>query len=226
MGETNRFNMTDSATSVVERAKPLGFLASLANLFSLVGGFAASRIRMVKLRVLTLVTLVRFGVGGIYKVECFDSFGRLKWTTFAKNGVTDVGIASVLNIYLRAQTQITAWYIGLIDNAGFTALASSDTMASHVGWSEVAGANYSDANRIAWSAGAPSGGAVVNATSSDFHMINGSALTVRGLFLISDNTKGGTTGTLFSTAAFTGGNQTVNNGDTLKVTYTVSATSA
>jgi hypothetical protein len=51
-------------------------------------------------------------------------------------------------------------------------------------------------------------------------------LTVKGLFLISDSTKGGTTGTLFSTAAFTGGTQAVNSGDTLKVTYTVAATSA
>jgi hypothetical protein len=40
---------------------------------------------------------------------------------------------------------------------------------------------------------------------------------------VSNNTVGGTTGTLFSTASFAGGTQTVNNGDTLKVTYTISA---
>ena len=65
---------------------------------------------------------------------------------------------------------------------------------------------------------------MTNATTADFNMTPGSAVTIKGLFLCSDNTKGGTTGTLFATAAFTGGNQTVNNGDTLKVTYTVSAT--
>ena len=166
-----------------------------------------------------------FGAGGHFIVECFGPDGELRWEDTAENGVTDAGIASLLNVYLRNQTQITAWYIGLIDNAGFVALNAADTGSSHSGWSEVASGSYSNANRVVWSPGAPSGGAVVNATTSDHNMTNGSALTVKGLFLISDSTKGGTSGVLFSTAAFTGGTQAVNNGDTLKVTYTVGATS-
>jgi hypothetical protein len=167
-----------------------------------------------------------FVAGGTFGVECVNAAGERQWYEEAvKNGVTDVGIASFLNVYLRAQTQLSNWYIGLIDNAGFTALAAGDTMASHGGWSEVASANYSDSTRVLWSAGAASGGAVVNGTTSDFHMVNGSALTVKGLFLVSDSTKLGTAGVLFATAAFTGGTQVVNNGDTLKVTYTVSAAS-
>jgi len=193
-----RFGFRDKATAVIERAKAFFYSRFLA---------------------------AKFAIGGVYRVDCFDSGGNLRWSTLAKNGVTDLGIATILNVFLRAQAGIASWYIGLIDNAGFTALASSDIATSHVGWSEVAGTNYSDANRIVWLAGAAASGAVVNPTSSDFHMIPSAALTVRGLFLISDNTKGGTIGTLFSTAAFTGGNQIVNNGDTLKVTYTVSAVS-
>lgn len=169
--------------------------------------------------------IIRFMLGGTFKVECFDSAGNLKWTQFAKNGVTDVGITHLLNVYFRSTTPVTSWYIGLIDNAGYTALAAGDTSASHSGWSEAAGTNYSNSNRVGWSPGAPSGGAIVNGSTSDFNMTPGSTLTVKGLFLISDNTKAGTTGTLFSTAAFTGGNQAVNNGDTLKVTYTMSAAS-
>lgn len=165
-------------------------------------------------------------VGGHFIVECYGPDGYLRWEDTAENGVTDAGITSLLNVYLRAQAQITAWYIGLIDNAGFVALNSSDTGASHAGWSEVASGNYSNANRVQWSPAAPNGGAVVNGTTADHNMTNGAALTVKGLFLISDNTKGGTSGVLFSTAAFTGGTQAVNNGDTLKVTYTVAATSA
>ena len=65
---------------------------------------------------------------------------------------------------------------------------------------------------------------VTNGTTSDFTM-NATA-TIKGLFLNSDSTKSGTAGLLFSTAAFSGGNQSVNSGDTLKVTYTVSATSS
>jgi len=174
---------------------------------------------------LSALNVAGLPVGGHFIVECYGPDGLLKWEDTAENGVTDVGIASLLNIYFRAQTQITAWYIGLVDNAGFVSFASGDTMSSHSGWSEVASGNYSQSNRVQWSPAAASGGAVVNATTCDHSMTNGSALTVKGLFLCSDNTKGGTAGTLFSTAAFTGGTQAVNNGDTLKVTYTVAATS-
>lgn len=167
----------------------------------------------------------KIGAGGHFIVECFGPDGNLKWEDIAENGVTDVGIASLLNVQLGAGTQITTWYIGLIDNAGFTALNAGDTSGSHSGWSEVGGSNYSNSTRVAWTPGSASGGAVVNGTTCDFAMVNGSPLTVKGLFLISVSTKGGTTGTLFSTAAFTGGTQAVNSGDTLKVTYTVSAAS-
>lgn len=165
-------------------------------------------------------------VGGHFIVECFDNDGNLKWEDTAENGVTDVGIASLLSVYFRSSTQITAWYIGLIDNAGFVALAAADTASSHTGWSEVSSSAYSQSTRVQWSPAAPSGGAIVNSTTADHSMVNGSTLTVKGLFTISDSTKGGTSGTLFSTAAFTGGTQAVNSGDTLKVTYTVAATSS
>jgi hypothetical protein len=165
-------------------------------------------------------------VGGHFIVECYDRDGNLRWEDTAENGVTDAGIASLLNIYFRASTQVTAWYLGLIDNSGFVAFSAADTMTSHAGWSEVATSAYSNSTRVQWSPGAASGGAVVNSSTADHSMTNGSALTVKGLFLVSENTKGGTAGTLFATAAFTGGTQAVNNGDTLKVTYTVGATSS
>jgi hypothetical protein len=47
--------------------------------------------------------------------------------------------------------------------------------------------------------------------------------TVGGAFLISNNTKGGTTGVLFSAADFAApGDRAVVNGDTLNVTITLS----
>lgn len=164
-------------------------------------------------------------VGGFFVVECVDADGNRRWIEPAKNGVTDAGIAHLLSVGFVSGTQVTSWFLGIVDNAGFTAFAAGDTMASHAGWSEVASGNYSDTTRVAWSPGAPSGGAIVNGTTSDFHMINGSALSVKGVFLVSDSTKAGTAGTLFATAAFASGAQSVNNGDTLKVTYTLSATS-
>lgn len=163
-----------------------------------------------------------FGVGGIFHVECYDSDGNFRWADDAKNAVVTVGLNSLLDVYLRNQTQIASWYLGLVDNSGFTAYAAADTMSSHTGWTESVA--YSNANRVTWSPAAAASASISNTSTSDF-TINGTA-TVKGIFLTSSNTKSGTTGTLFATASFTGGNQTVNSGDTLKVTYTVNATSS
>jgi len=133
------------------------------------------------------------------------------------NGITNGGKDSLLNVYFHSATQITTWYIGLVDNSGFSAFAAGDTMASHSGWTESTA--YSESVRQTWGVGASSGQSVTNGTAATFTM-NGTA-TIKGIFIPSDSTKGGTTGTLWSTAAFAS-TVSVNNGDLLKVTYTVS----
>jgi hypothetical protein len=61
---------------------------------------------------------------------------------------------------------------------------------------------------------------VTNTASKATFNITGTA-TVGGAFLTSNNTVGGTTGTLFSAADFQSpGDRSVVNGDTLTVTYT------
>jgi len=130
------------------------------------------------------------------------------------NGIVDQGLNSILGIMFHSDTQITSWYIGLIDNSGFSALANADTLASHSGWNEFT--SYTG-NRKSWSPGASSGRSITNGTTVDF-AITGSG-TLKGIFV--SNAASGTSGTLWSTAAF-GSTVAVANGDTLKVTYTVS----
>ena len=153
------------------------------------------------------------------KIQCFDAEGNLKWEDNTLNGIVDEGIEYLLNVGFRSATsQINPWYIGLVDNSGFSAFANADTMSSHSGWTEFT--NYSEATRPEWTVGAASSRAVTNSATVDFS-INGVGGTVKGIFVTSNNTKSGTTGTLWSTAAFSS-NATVTNGDTLKVTYTIS----
>ena len=64
-----------------------------------------------------------------------------------------------------------------------------------------------------------------NSASPATFSINGTT-TVGGAFLTSNNTKGGSTGTLFSASDFTGGDRSVVSGDTLTVTYTFSLDAA
>lgn len=164
---------------------------------------------------------VAFFKGHYASVKCFDKDGKLKWEDEAHNLITNAGLNDVLNEYIRGTSQTTAWYMGLVDNASWTAFAAGDTAASHTGWLESAA--YSNATRPQWSPGASSGQSITNGSTVNF-TINATA-TIKGLFIISNNTISGTTGTLFSEAAFSGGNQAVQSGDTLQCTYTLSLAS-
>jgi hypothetical protein len=90
-------------------------------------------------------------------------------------------------------------------------------MSSHAGWTETTA--YAEATRPEWTAGTPAARSITNASTVDFSI--NATITIHGIFITSDNTKSGTSGTLWSTAAFAS-NVTANNGDTLKVTYTLS----
>jgi hypothetical protein len=151
-------------------------------------------------------------------IEHYGADGKLKGRYRMPNGITNVGKDHALDIVFHAGTQVTTWYIGLIDNSGYTAVAAADTMGSHAGWNEFT--TYSESVRQEWTEGAPSSQSITNGTPATFS-INGSG-TVKGVFITSVSTKSGTTGTLWSTALFAS-NISVINGDSLKITYTVNA---
>jgi hypothetical protein len=136
-----------------------------------------------------------------------------------KNGITNVGKDYVLNVAFNSATQIanTSWYIGLIDNAGFTALAAADTMASHAGWTEWT--SYSETTRQAWGSVTSTAQSTGNATPASF-TINANG-TLYGMFITSNNTKGGTTGTLWSTGGFSS-TVPVSTSDVFRATYNLS----
>jgi hypothetical protein len=136
------------------------------------------------------------------------------------NGIVNVGKNLILDVMFNDGVQVAnnSWFIALLDSSGFTALAATDTMSSHAGWNEFT--SYSEATRVAWGSGAAASQSTTNASPATFN-INGSG-TVKGVFVTSNNTKAGTTGTLWSTALFAA-DVPVTNGDQLKVTYTVSA---
>jgi len=160
----------------------------------------------------------RMSLKGKFVVEHRDAEGNIKAEYEFPNGIVDEGLNHILDTEFHGGSQVATWYIGLIDNSGYSALADADTLSSHAGWTEFA--SYTEANRVTWAEGASSNRAITNATTADFS-INASG-NVKGIFVSSNNVKTtGTTGTLWSTAAF-GSVVATANGDTLKVTYTVS----
>lgn len=156
--------------------------------------------------------------GGCYRVECRGADGQVKWVDYIDNLVTTVGKNDLLDKYLAGSAYTAAWFLGLIGSTGYSAVAAGDTAASHAGWTESVA--YSNATRPAPSWGSASAGSKAS-TATAFN-INATD-TIKGAFLISNSTKSGTTGILYSAGLFSGGDRAVANGDTLNVTYTASA---
>jgi len=161
--------------------------------------------------------------GGVFTVQCYDKDGKLKWESKSPNLVVNVGLKDMNDKYFSGAAYTAAWFIGIYGAGSTNNPAAGDTAASHAGWTEVTA--YTQANRPAASFGAattadPS--VITNSASPAVFSINGTTV-VGGAFLISNNTKGGTTGVLFSASDFTSpGDRSVVNGDTLNVTYTFS----
>jgi len=157
------------------------------------------------------------GATGVYTVECVGADGQVKWSETLKNLVVTSGKNDLLDKYFAGSAYTAAWYLGLVDGASTPTYAASDTIASHAGWTESVA--YSNVARptAAWNAAA-SGSKASTVTSFN---INATA-TVAGSFLVSNSTKSGTTGILYSAGSFSGGNRAVASGDTLNVTYTAS----
>lgn len=154
---------------------------------------------------------------GRWIIEHKDKDGNLINTYEIDNAISDEGMNYLLDAGFNSGTPIGTWYIGLIDSTGFTGVAAGDTMASHAGWAETTA--YSNATRPAWTSGAAAARAITNATAVNFNI--NATVTVKGLFITSNNVKGGTTGKLWSAALF-GTPALVNNTDVLAATYSLS----
>lgn len=156
-----------------------------------------------------------------WRFEAFSSEGDFLWDDEFDNLVVNEGLNDYLDKYYKGSTYTAAHYVGLAD--GTPSFAAGDTMSTHAGWTEVTA--YSEGARQTFTPGTVASQSVDNSGSVAAFSINGST-TVGGGFLSTDNTKGGTAGILVGGNAFSGGDRTLNNGDTLNVTVTASLTSS
>ena len=170
----------------------------------------------------------RVGAGGIFTVTCVGADGKEKWSDTFHNLVVNQGLQDMNSKYFAASGYTAAWYLGLVEGPGSgTAFAAADTLASHAGWTELVPGTAYTGNRKAVTFGTattadPS--VITNSGSpSSFAMLVNSTV-VAGAFLASVSS--GTSGILFSAGDFTGGDKTVDSGDTLNVTYSFSLDAA
>jgi len=175
----------------------------------------------------TVGAVDKVAAGGVFTVTCYGADGQVKWEENLKNLVVNVGLKDMNDKYFTGASYTAAWYIGLYGAAASNNPAAGDTAASHAGWTEVV--PYSNATRPAATFAAattadPS--VITNSASPAVFSIDATA-TVGGAFLISDNTKSGSTGVLFSASDFAApGDRSVASGDSLSVSYTFSLDAA
>lgn len=164
-----------------------------------------------------------FSVAGYWRFVARRVDGSIKWIEEIKNVVTDVGINDMLDVYFHSKTATAegSWYVGL--TTGTPTVAITDTSASHAGWTEWT--TYDEAARQAWGHAAPAAKVVTNATALTYTS-SSDTQTVGGGFLITVATKGGATGVLFNVAQFTGGNKSLDTGETIDITVTITGADA
>jgi hypothetical protein len=164
------------------------------------------------------------GMVGHYEAKCYDKDGKLKWSDSIENLTTNVGRQNLLNSYF-GNTGGGAVVMGLM---GTGTPAYTDTQASHGTWLEVGGANaptYSGTRKTPTFSTATNANPSVLSTSAVVVFSMTSSGTVAGAFINigGSSTIDSTTGVLFSAGDFTAGSKTVTAGDTINVTYTLSA---
>jgi hypothetical protein len=162
---------------------------------------------------------------GVYSAECYAADGSLKWSDTFHNLTTNVGRQDLLQKYFIANAGPGAVVMGL---KGTGTAVVGDTQASHSTWLEVGGTNapaYSGTRKTPSFTTVTTANPAVLATSAAVVFTMTSSGTVAGAFINvgGSATIDNTTGVLFSAGDFTAGSKVVTSGDTINVSYSLSA---
>jgi hypothetical protein len=170
----------------------------------------------------------RMGAGGVFTVTCVGADGQEKWSDTFHNLVVNQGLQDMNSKYFVGAGYTASWFLGLVQGPGSgTTFAAADTLASHAGWTELVPGTAYTGNRKTATFG--------TATTADPSVITNSASPASFAMLVNatvvacaflSSVSSGTSGILFSAGDFTGGDKTVDNGDTLNVTYSFSLDAA
>jgi hypothetical protein len=134
------------------------------------------------------------------------------------NGITIPGINDILNVYFNGGTQKTSWYALLISDTSYSALSDNDTMGSHGGWTEQTNYNLGTRPEIPFDNAAAT---IITHATEFSYTFSADNSVVKGIGVTSNSTKGGTTGTLWSTALFSDGDRTFDEDDVLDLFYSL-----
>lgn len=168
---------------------------------------------------------------GVFTFRVYKPNGELRVERKAHNTMTNEGANRILNLAFNTSTSPgeDSVYTGLISStvpssgrtvaATNTALNIKEDTASppyNNNWTELVNAGITQ--RAASTLGFTSASNKVSFTDASF-TITTNQETAAGAFIVSNQTSGSTSGTLFACALFTGGDLTIEAGETVKVTF-------
>lgn len=169
---------------------------------------------------------ITFGkLGGIsFKGEYFDRVNGGEWQR-NENLVVNEGISHILNVALGGKAKTAKYFLALF--SGNTAPAPTWTAANFASVASeiVSGTEgYTNATRPEWTPVDTNGNSIDNmAAAAQLTIATSGTLTVTGAALLTNSTKGGTTGTLVSASKYAVA-RTFQNGDIYEIGYRLSAT--
>ncbi len=164
-------------------------------------------------------------LGGIqFKGEYFHRVNGGEWE-HADNLVVNEGISHILNVALGGKAKTAKYYLALF--SGSTAPSPTWTAANFAAVASeiVSGTEgYTNATRPEWTPVDTNGNSIDNmAAAAQLTIATTGTLTVTGAALLTNSTKGGTTGTLISASKYPVA-RTFQNGDIYEIGYRLSAT--
>lgn len=159
-------------------------------------------------------------VGGMFTAETRRD-GEIIDSVTSPNIIVYQGLNHILDVVLHNTTQVPTWYIGIF-KGNYTPVAT-DT-AANIAANSTEATEYTEATRVEYVEAAASSQSTTNSANKATFTIN-ATVTIYGAFLVSTNTKSGTTGSLLAASRFAAQRDLVNL-DELLVTYTIGAASA
>lgn len=158
-------------------------------------------------------------VGGRFFVEHIRD-GEVIDREDVTNLVVNEGLDHILNTVFHGGTQVGTWYLGLFEG-NYTPIATNT--AATIAGAATESTAYNESQRQEYKEGAASAQSITNSADKATFTMNANK-TIYGAFLISNATKGATSGILLAAARFATP-KTVGTDDQLLLTYTFNASS-
>lgn len=157
-----------------------------------------------------------------------EYFGRVNGASWEKEGdnlITTEGLAHILNVALGSTAKPAGYFLALFSGsatpaANWTAASFAATANEITSMTE----GYTAATRPAWTPGTATTGQIDNmAAVASVTIATAASLNVTGAALLTNSTRGGTTGVLVSASKYAAA-RTFQNGDTYEIGYRLNLT--